>query len=84
MNEDELPVQRALGIQWCVSTDVFCFNICRKPRPPTRRGVLSATGSVFDPLGFLAPFVLTAKQILQDLCRIKLGWDEEIPKRYGQ
>ena len=29
VNMDELPVQHALGIQWCVSTDVFCFNICR-------------------------------------------------------
>ena len=37
------------------------------------------TGSIFDPLGFYAFFVLTAKEILQDLCRIKLGWDDEIP-----
>ena len=36
-------------------------------------------GSIFDPLGFLVPFVLTAKEILQDLCRTKLGWDDEIP-----
>ena len=36
-------------------------------------------GTVFDPFGFAAPFVLTAKKILQDLCRIKLGWDDEIP-----
>ena len=38
--------------------------------------------SIFDLLGFLAPFTLTAKQILQDLCRIKLEWDEEIPPQY--
>lgn len=63
---------------------MFCFNICRKPRPKTRRGVLSAAGSIFDPLDFLGPFTLTAKQILQELYRIKLGWDEEIPPRYGQ
>ena len=34
-------------------------------------------------MGFLAPFILTAKQILQDLCRIKLGWDDEIPPEYA-
>ena len=28
------------------------------------------------------PFILNAKQILQDLCRIKLGWDNEIPPEY--
>ena len=42
-----------------------------------RRGVLSAASSIF-----LAPFILTVKQILQDLCRIKLEWDEKIPLQY--
>ena len=70
------------AIQWCVRSDTFGFSICPKPRSPTRRGVLSAASSIFDPLGFLAPFILTAKQILQDLCRIKLEWDEEIAPQY--
>ena len=39
--------------------------------------------TVFVPLGFLAPFILTAKQILHNLCRIKLGWDDEIPPEYA-
>ena len=81
-DKDSPHVQRALGIQWCVRSDTFGFSICPKPRSPTRRGVLSAASSIFDPLGFLAPFILTAKQILQDLCRIKLEWDEEIPPQY--
>ena len=38
---------------------------------------------IFDPLVFLAPFVLTVTQILQDLSRIKLVWDDEIPPVYG-
>ncbi|MEL7341107.1 MAG: hypothetical protein AAGM67_11510, partial [Bacteroidota bacterium] len=33
--------------------------------------------SVFDPLGFAAPFILPAKRILQSSCQL-LGWDEEI------
>ena len=36
-----------------------------------------------DPFGFAAPFVLTAKKILQDLCKMKLGWDKEIPLEYN-
>ncbi len=39
---------------------------------------MSVVGSVYDPLGFLAPFVLPAKLILRDLCREKITWDEEI------
>ena len=36
--------------------------------------------SMFDPLGFVAPFVLSAKIILQRLCKKGLGWDEIIPE----
>lgn len=35
--------------------------------------------SVNDPLGFLAPFVLNAKCILQELCKMQLGWDDRFP-----
>ena len=36
---------------------------------------------VYDPLGFVAPFTLLAKRLLQDLCRIKdLEWDDDIPE----
>ncbi|CAC5386644.1 unnamed protein product [Mytilus coruscus] len=49
---------RALGVQWCVDSDEFRFNIDVKDKPATRRGILSITSSVFDPLGFLAPFTL--------------------------
>ena len=80
--KDKLHVQRALGVQWCTELDTFGFNIGIKPRAPTRRGILSMASTVFDPLGFLAPFILTARQILQDLCHIKLGWDDEIPSEY--
>ena len=43
---------------------------------------MSVTGSVFDPLGFVVPFILNVKHILQDLCRIKLGWEDEILAEY--
>ncbi|XP_014673955.1 PREDICTED: uncharacterized protein LOC106814173 [Priapulus caudatus] len=39
--------------------------------------------SVFDPLGFLGPFMLPAKRILQELCKLQLGWDEQIPEVYS-
>ena len=65
-----------------MESDSFRFRINISSRPPTRRGILSVASAIFDPLGFLAPFVLTAKEILQDLCRIRLGWDDEIPAAY--
>lgn len=73
-----LPTERALGILWCTENDTFNFKIEVQNKPLTRRGILSVVGSVYDPLGFLAPFVLPAKLILRDLCREKIAWDEEI------
>ena len=78
--KDALPVKRALGMQWNVETDKFFYDISIKEKPPTRRGMLSIISSVYDPLGFISPFVLRAKIILQQLCRQKLSWDEEIPE----
>ena len=40
------------------------------------RGVLSTVSSLYDPLAFIAPVILCAKILLQDLCRRKFGWDE--------
>ncbi|TWW54056.1 hypothetical protein D4764_0241980 [Takifugu flavidus] len=31
----------------------------------------------YDPLGFLVPLILPAKFLMRDLCKEKLGWDEE-------
>ena len=75
-------VERALGVQWNIVSNRFGFKIVIKNRPATRRGILSIVSSVYDPLGFAAPFILQAKLILQDLCREKLGWDDEIPEGY--
>jgi len=34
---------------------------------------------IHDPLGFIAPFILRAQLILQDLSKKKLRWDDKIP-----
>jgi hypothetical protein len=74
------PIERALGVRWNVTSDTFGYKIIIKERPATRRGLLSIVSSIYDPLGFLAPFILVAKILLQDLCRSKLGWDDKIPE----
>ena len=78
LGKDGLPVERVLGVKWSVESDTFSFNVDIKLKPPTRRGILSVVSSVYDPLGLAAPFVLTSKRLLQDLSRLKLGWDDPI------
>ena len=73
---EQQPLERTLGIQWNVESDEFGFKIMKKEKPSTRRRILSIVSSVYDPLGFVAPFILTAKMILQGLCRKTIGWDD--------
>jgi len=42
--------------------------------------VLSTVASIFDPLGFVSPFILVGKIIFQRMCQEKLSWDEPLPE----
>ncbi len=79
-DRDPLPMERALGVQWCIESDTFKFVVSLKDRPCTRRGILSTVSSIFDPLGFVAPVLLEGKAILQELCRQDLDWDDPVPE----
>ena len=76
---DPLPIERALGVMWCVESDSFRFRIELRDRPLITRGVLSVVGSIYDPNGYLAPVTLKRKQILQQMCKDKLAWDSPVP-----
>ncbi|XP_046551173.1 uncharacterized protein LOC124260894 [Haliotis rubra] len=74
----DLPSERALGVFWFVESDTLGFQIQSKHKPNTKRGILSIVSSIYDPLGFIAPFVLHAKQLLQCLQMKQYAWDQEI------
>jgi len=77
LGSDKLPIERALGVQWCIESDAFKFRIELRDKSCTRRGILGTISSIFDPLGLIAPVVLVGKQILQEICHVK-SWDEPI------
>jgi len=77
---EQLPIERVLVVQWSVGLDCFKFCIILKDQPLTRRGVLATVASVYDPHGFLAPLVLRAKKILQEICNRGISWDEPLPE----
>ena len=41
-------------------------------------GVLSVIYSIFDHVGFIAPYTMNAKLLLQTLSRMKLRWDDRL------
>ncbi|XP_030843475.1 uncharacterized protein LOC115924777 [Strongylocentrotus purpuratus] len=73
-----LPIERTLGVQWCVESDAFQFRVHFNDKPPTRRGIMSSVSSIFDPLGLVATVLLVGKRILQTLCRDGYAWDDPI------
>lgn len=64
--EDDAPIQRSLGINWNLADDNFHFSISTDDKPLSRRGVLSTVNSLYDPLGYLAPVIITGRHILSD------------------
>ena len=81
---DTVPVQRALGVLWDISTDAFTFKVSLGEKPFTRRGVLSIINSLYDPLGLAAPVVIRGKLLLRSMMVSVSNfqpenWDEPLP-----
>ena len=74
----EPHLERALSAHRDVTNDEFVFKISMKEKPATRRSILSIVSSIYDPLGFAAPFIIQAKLITQDVCGKNLGWGGDI------
>ena len=78
----EIPKQKTLGLVWYPQEDVLGVKVSEVAYPVTRRGLLSLVMSIFDPLGFLSPFLLPLKLLLQRL--VTLGWDAVMPEAEKQ
>lgn len=76
---DDLPLQRAFRIQWDVESDHLIININLKDQPATRRGILSTAASLYDPLGLVAPVLLKAEIILQEMFKRGTKLDDPLP-----
>ena len=80
LDYDILPAGKALGVFWSVEADCLGFHVTVPEKAATRRGILSVVSSLYDPLGIAAPFVLRGKIIVQESCRLRLGWDDPVPE----
>ena len=79
LNSDHLPEAKALGVVWIPEDDTLVVKTEATKRETTRRGILATISSVYDPLGIAAPFILSGRKILQELCRLELEWDQVLP-----
>ena len=86
---------KTLGIAWNTERDKFVFTVPAalkrhavfKALNPkiTRRKLLSATATVYDPLGWLSPLVIRMKILFQNSWDEDAGWDDVLSedKIYG-
>lgn len=80
INEIFDSVVKTLGMIWDPKKDMFTFkiNLTEEKLPATKRLVLSQISSIFDPLGLLAPIIVTLKLFMQQLWKEKMTWDEPL------
>ena len=81
-SEDEVKV---LGIAWDRKNDKFKFNFSNFAQTAasselvTKQIILSMTARFYDPLGLLSPVIVPLKEIFQEVCELKIDWDDELP-----
>ena len=83
MGEEIESYTKLLGIIWDSQSDEFTFDFSElityiSKLPVNKRSLLKFTAKIFDPLGFLSPFVIRLKMMFQVLCTDKLPWDDPI------
>ena len=81
--KDSTPL-KVLGLVWKSETDEFVFEMAEvinyvKDKRLTKRAVLQTASRIFDPIGFLSPFIIRAKIMFQEMWERGLDSDEELP-----
>lgn len=70
-----------LGLKWLIKSDEFTYDINENHinNKITKRIVLSKIAQLYDPNGFVAPFITKAKIFMQILWKLKIDWDLDLP-----
>ncbi|GFW93555.1 integrase catalytic domain-containing protein [Trichonephila clavipes] len=83
-DSSKIPSSKVLGIPRDVVHDYFTIDVkgllqLDTSKPITKRIVLQSAGKIYDPVGFLSPYTIRLKCLLQELWLRKLSWDDELP-----
>ncbi|XP_065198351.1 uncharacterized protein LOC135829896 [Sycon ciliatum] len=81
LNGDGPSQIKTLGISWLSDSDMFSFQAVIPPDDMmmTKRNILRKIATIFDPLGFLAPVIIRAKILMQEIWASGATWDEVLP-----
>ncbi|XP_075150736.1 uncharacterized protein LOC142224837 [Haematobia irritans] len=75
--------QKVLGICWNKMFDIMSVDIANnlvflENLKPTKRNVLKAMAKIYDPLGFVSPFTVRIKILLQEIWENNSEWDQQL------
>lgn len=72
---------KALGVMWNIRTDSFSFKLKKsESKQTTMSSVLSQIASIYDPIGWLGPVIITAKLFMKKLWSRQLKWSCKLPE----
>ncbi|XP_050305066.1 uncharacterized protein LOC126742465 [Anthonomus grandis grandis] len=74
-------ITKTLGLTWNIRQDNLQYVVTLdSPMKVIKRNVLSVLSRIFDPLGLVGPIIIIPKLIMQEIWKIKVDWDDELPK----
>lgn len=79
------PCPKILGILWYTDQDELSVNLesivsyAGQEKIITKRNILKTISRIYDPLGFLGPFIITSKILMQTIWKENLEWDSILP-----
>ena len=81
VNEETLI--KVMGVPWDRIEDSLKFDLTTFAGQAlegtlTKRKLLSTTAQFYDPLSLLSPVILPLKCMFQEICRLKIDWDEPL------
>ena len=84
LEKRDLPTTKTLRVLWAATDDKFSFrhSLQLDGFEFTKRNVLRRTASVYDPLGFLSPYVIRSKLLIQKAWLEARDWDELLPTHH--
>ena len=76
---------KVLRIPWDDKNDTLTFDPTKigkgiKVNMRTKRAILSSLATLFGPLGLISPIGVQARVLVQNLCIIKIDYDDSIPR----
>ena len=83
-------IVKILGIIWNSETDELSLSLKKLSEETnninkiSKRIALSLASRLFDPLGFAEPFTIKAKIMMQDMWKLNVNWDEDLPDEHKE